>query len=123
MSTYESCNQHGDVEDFYNNLREAGSVEREMMDLFGRLCRRVALLGTEIARNHARDTLSLDSEQDEYRRSFETLVDFFTIFNGKDLDREESREILMTAAMNGALDVFQRESAKIMREPLAHTQK
>ena len=87
------------------------------------ICRRVALLGAEIARNHARDTLSSDSEQDEYRASFETLVDFFTAFNRKDLNREESREILMTAAMKRALDVFQRESAKIMREPLAHTRK
>jgi uncharacterized protein Smg (DUF494 family) len=123
MSTYESCNQHEDVDDFYKNLREAGSVEREMMNHFEQLSRRVALLGTGIARNHARDTLSADSEQEEFRRSFETLVDFFTFFNQKEMNREKSREILMTAAMNGALDVFQRESMKVMQEPLAQTHK
>jgi hypothetical protein len=119
MSTFESCNQHEDIDDFYKNLREAGSVEREMMNLYEQLCRRVALLGTGIARNHARDTLNSDSKQDDFRRSFETLVDFFTIFNQKEMSMEKSREILMTAAMNGALDVFQRESVKVMREPLA----
>jgi uncharacterized protein Smg (DUF494 family) len=123
MSTYESCNQHEDVDDFYKNLREAGTVEREMMNLFEQLSRRVALLGTGIARNHARDTLSADSEQEEFRRSFETLVDFFTFSNQKEMSREKSREILMTAAMNGALDVFQRESMKVMQEPLAQTHK
>jgi hypothetical protein len=116
MSTYESCNPHEDVDDFYKNLRDAGSVEREMMNLFEQLSRRVALLGTGIARNHARDTLSTGSTEDDFRRSFETLVDFFTIFNQKEMDREKSREILMTAAMNGALDVFQRESLRVMKE-------
>jgi hypothetical protein len=123
MSTYESCNQHEDVDDFYKNLREVGLVEREMMNLFEKLCRRVALLGTGIAINHARDTLNAASAQDDFRKSFETLVDFFTFFNTKELTREKSREILMTAAMNGALDVFQRESAKVMRKPLAQTHK
>jgi hypothetical protein len=119
MSTYDSCNEHEDVDDFYKNLREAGSVEREMMGLFEQLCRRVALLGAAIARNHARDTLSADSKQDDFRRSFESLVDFFTIFNQNEMSKENSREIFMTAAMNGALDVFQKESLKVMRETLA----
>jgi hypothetical protein len=119
MSTYESCNHNDDIDDFYKNLSEAGSVERDMMDLFEQLCRRVALLGTGIARNHARDTLNAASKEDDFRRSFETLVDFFTIFNQKEMTNEKSREVLMTAAMNGALDVFHRESLKVMREPLA----
>ena len=123
MSTYESCNQHEDVDDFYKNLQETGSVEREMMNLFEQLCRRVALLGTGIAINHARNTLNADSAEDDFRKSFETLVDFFTFFNQKAISREKSREILMLAAMNGALDVFQRASAKVMRQPLAHTRK
>jgi hypothetical protein len=116
MSTYESCNPHEDVEDFYKNLQEAGPIESEMMALFEQLTRRVAMLGTVIARNHARDTLSSTSTEDDFRKSFETLVDFFTIFNQKELDREKSRQILMTAAMNGALDVFQKESLRVMKE-------
>lgn len=84
------------------------------MILFELLTRRVAQLGAVIARNHARDTLGVSSTEDQFRKSFETLVDFFVIFNQKELGREKSRQILMTAAMNGALDVFEKESRRMI---------
>jgi hypothetical protein len=118
MSLSESCNEHEDVDDFYKNLKEAGTVQREMMTIFDQLCRRVALLGTELAKTHARESLSADSSQEEFRRSFDTLVDFFTVFNRKELDNKKSKEILMAAAMNGALDVFHKESLRVMKGAL-----
>jgi hypothetical protein len=118
VSTYESCNQHEDVDDFYKNLKEVGTVQREMMTIFDKLCRRVALLGTELAKNHAREALCAESSQEDFRRSFDTLVDFFIVFNRRELTNRKSEELLVAAAMNGALDVFHKESLRVMQGAL-----
>ena len=62
MSTHESCTQHEDVDDFYKNLKEVGTVQREMMTIFDQLCRRVALLGAELAKSYARESRSALSQ-------------------------------------------------------------